>query len=108
MHRTMEGQSLYKPFVRVGLVILAFISIRIFSDGPMASDPLQALLGFLDSGEPPFGMLSLSMALPSHSKVLSTNPMPSLLPPMLIPQTMIFLILIFPFHLATSLLRLKS
>ncbi|KAF8194349.1 hypothetical protein K438DRAFT_1827817 [Mycena galopus ATCC 62051] len=103
MHRTMEGQSLYRPFVRVGLVVLAFISIRIFSNGPMASDPLQA-----SSGEPPFGMLSLSMALPSHSKVLSTNPMPSLLPPMLIPQTMIFLILIFPFHLATFLLRLKS
>ncbi|KAF8204275.1 hypothetical protein K438DRAFT_1819518 [Mycena galopus ATCC 62051] len=104
MHHTMEGQSLYRPFIRVGLVVLAFISIRIFSNGPMVSDPLQASA----SGEPLLGMLSLSMALPSHSKVLSTNPMPFLLPPMLIPQTMMFLILIFPFHLVTSLPRLKS
>ncbi|KAF8201210.1 hypothetical protein K438DRAFT_1821593, partial [Mycena galopus ATCC 62051] len=108
LHHTMEGQSLYRPFVRVGLVVLIFILIWIFSNGPMVSDPLQTSVGFSELGEPLFGMLSLSMALPSHSKVLSTNLMPFLLPSMLIPQTMIFLVLIFPFHLATSLPRLKS
>ncbi|KAF8186608.1 hypothetical protein K438DRAFT_1835937, partial [Mycena galopus ATCC 62051] len=93
----MVAESLYRPFVQVGLVVLAFILIRIFSKGPMVSDPLQASVGFSELGEPLFRMLSLSMAFPSHSKVLSTNPMPFLLLSMLIPQTMIFLILIdFP------------
>ncbi|KAF8190048.1 hypothetical protein K438DRAFT_1971529 [Mycena galopus ATCC 62051] len=75
----MEGQSLYRPFIWVGLVILAFILMWIFSNGLM-----NALLeyGIAEPQHSPFNQpdaLSASInADPTNDDILDPNlPIPS-------------------------------